>query len=157
MRLAFVLLVITGCYASADIRADQIPKLSGARTELGPSVDVPTYNVFTGTVGMTSAQSFSRSRVELLAPDGSTVVVKGDADLDVWLRDGRHFFFPHPIDASLDGDVLTIRGALGEVRVAVRDVARARVRSLSFARSIGAAVGGSLGFTALKFLPMLIF
>jgi hypothetical protein len=151
-----LVLLLAGCYAHADIRPDQIPKLSDARTELGDPVDVPSYNAFTGTVGMTSVTPFSRSRVELLAPDGSTVVVKGDADLDLWTRDGRHFFFPHPIDASLDHGVLTIHGALGTVQVAVADVSRARVRSLSFARSIGAAVGGSLAFTALMFAPILL-
>ena len=153
MRAALLALFATGCYASAEIRATEIPKLSFARTEaVGPSVTT----VDPSGPGMITYQGYARSRVELLAPDGSTVVVKGDADLDVDTVDGRHYHFQHPIEAHVEGDILVIEADDRTGRIAVGQISRARVRSLSYGRSITAAVAGSLGFSAILLAPLLL-
>jgi len=145
------LLALTACYATVDIRADQIPKLSDARTyAVGPAVTTVGYDG-----NLVTYQGYDRSRLELLAPDGSTVVEKGDADLDLDTTDGRHYHFEHPIDATLEGDTLVIRADDRTGRIALRDVARARVRSLSYGKTIGATVGISVGVSALLLLPLL--
>ncbi len=156
MKAAALLAALAGCYTTVSIRPDQIPLLSGARTtSVGPVIDMPLY---TGTGAMTTMpiQGFQRSHVTMLAPDGDTVTVKGDADLDIDTVAGVHYHFEHPIDASLDGGALTISAANRSGRIALAEVRRARVRSLSLGKSIGAAVGGSLAFSALMLVPLLL-
>jgi hypothetical protein len=141
-----LLIALAGCYTTVEIRADQIPKLSFARTEaVGPSVTT----IDPSGPGLVTYQGYSRSHVEMLAPDGSTVVVKGDADLDLDTRDGRHYHFQHPIDAHLEGDTLVIEADDRTGRIAIDQIARARVRSLNYGKSIGLATAISVGVGVL--------
>ena len=153
MRAIVLAIALAGCYTTVDIRADQIPKLSFARTSaVGPSVTT----VNPSGPGLITYQGYSRSRVEMLAPDGSTVVVKGDADLDIDTRDGRHYHFEHPIDARLEGETLVIEADDRTGRIALDQVARARVRSLSYGKTIGLATALSVGVGVLALAPFLL-
>ena len=153
MKTAIFLIAVAGCYTTVDIRADQIPKLSFARTEaVGPSVTT----VNPSGPGLITYQGYSRSRVEMLAPDGSTVVVKGDADLDIDTVDGRHYHFQHPIDAHVEGDVLVIEADDRTGRIALDQIRRARVRSLNYGKTIGLATALSVGVGVIALAPFLL-
>ena len=141
--LGFVLLsaVVSGCYTHTPIKPTELPKLNGSGV------------VGLGQSGNTSVYAVSVAHVE--APDGHLEEISGRFDAVV--TDGHRgtVSFDHPVESSVTGNTLTVRGGnRGQTQFDLGDVRDVTIKQRNPAEVIwwglgGAALGGLIGIAMI--------